>query len=96
MTLGLCLPSSELDQDNAQAQCLINWVDLQGLGEEGNGNPLQHGCLENSMDRGAWQATIHGVAKSRTQLHTHRVLELEGLKFPSFHLTNREIEAQVA
>lgn len=37
MTLGLCLPSSELDQDNAQAQCLINWVDLQGLGEGGNG-----------------------------------------------------------
>ena len=33
---------------------------------EGNGNPLQYSCLENSMDRGAWQATVHGVAKSRT------------------------------
>ena len=32
----------------------------------GNGNPLQYSCLENSMDRGAWQATVHGVAKSRT------------------------------
>ena len=31
---------------------------------EGNGNPLQYSCLENSMDRGAWQATVHGVAKS--------------------------------
>ena len=30
----------------------------------GNGNPLQYSCLENSMDRGAWQATVHGVAKS--------------------------------
>jgi len=30
----------------------------------GNGNPLQYSYLENSMDRGAWQATIHGVAKS--------------------------------
>ena len=29
---------------------------------EGNGNPLQYSCLENSMDRGAWQATVHGVA----------------------------------
>ena len=29
----------------------------------GNGNPLQYSCLENSMDRGAWQATVHGVAK---------------------------------
>ena len=42
----------------------------------GHGNPLQHSCLENSMDRGDWQATVHGVAKSRTQLkrlgmHTH-------------------------
>ena len=30
---------------------------------EGNGNPLQDSCLENPMDRGAWQATVHGVAK---------------------------------
>ena len=31
---------------------------------EGNGYPLQYSCLENSMDRGAWWATVHGVAKS--------------------------------
>ena len=30
----------------------------------GNGNPLQYSCLENSMDRGAWWATVHGAAKS--------------------------------
>ena len=35
---------------------------------EGNGNSLQHSCLENSMDKVAWQATVHRVAKSRTQL----------------------------
>ena len=42
---------------------------IPGLGRpsgEGNGNPLQYFCLENSMDRGAWQATVHGVAKSQT------------------------------
>ena len=33
---------------------------------EGNGNPLQYSCLENSIDREAWQATVHGVAKSWT------------------------------
>ena len=33
---------------------------------EGNGNPLQCSCLENSMDRGAWWASIYGVAQSRT------------------------------
>ena len=44
---------------------------VSGLGRssgEGNGNPLQYPCLENPMDRGAWQATVHGVAKSRTPL----------------------------
>ena len=35
---------------------------------EGHGNPLQDSGLENPMDRGAWQATVHGVAKSRAQL----------------------------
>ena len=42
---------------------------VPGLGrspEIGNGDPLQDSCLENPMDRGAWQATVHGVAKSRT------------------------------
>ena len=34
----------------------------------GNGNPFQYSCLENSMDREAWWATIHGVAKSQTGL----------------------------
>ena len=35
---------------------------------EGNGNPPQDSCLENSMDRGAWQATVQRVAKSQTRL----------------------------
>ena len=37
--------------------------------EEGNGNPLQYSCLEDPMDGGAWWATVHGVAKSWTQLN---------------------------
>ena len=42
---------------------------IPGLGRspgEGNGNPLQFSCLENPMDRGAWWATVHRVAKSQT------------------------------
>ena len=42
---------------------------IPGLGRspgEGNGNPLQYSCLENSMDRGAWRATVRGVIKSWT------------------------------
>jgi len=44
---------------------------IPGLGRssgEGNGNPLQYPCLENPMDRGVWQATVHRVAKSWTRL----------------------------
>ena len=37
----------------------------------GNGSPFQYSCLENPMDRGAWQTTIHGIAKSWTWLRTH-------------------------
>ena len=42
---------------------------IPGLGRfpgEGNSNPLQYSCLENPMGRGAWWATVHGVAKSQT------------------------------
>ena len=42
-----------------------------GLGRspgEGNGSPLQSSCLENTVDRGAWRAIVHGVTKSQTQL----------------------------
>ena len=44
---------------------------IPGLGRspgEGNGNPLQYSCLQNPMDRRAWQATVNGVTKSRTCL----------------------------
>ena len=40
---------------------------IPGLGRSpgvGNGNPLQYSCLENSMDKGAWQVTVHGVTES--------------------------------
>ena len=46
---------------NAGDQGLI--PGLGGSSGEGNGNPLQYSCLENPMDRGAWQATVHGVAR---------------------------------
>ena len=38
---------------------------------EGNGNPLQYSCLENYIDRGAWWAIVHRVAKSQTPLSMH-------------------------
>ena len=49
------LPASAADLGS-----ILGWGRSPGVGE---GNPLQYSYLENSMDRGAWQATIHGVAK---------------------------------
>ena len=46
---------------------------VPGLGRSpggGHGNPLQYSCLETPMDRGAWQATVHGVTESQTRLRT--------------------------
>ena len=46
---------------------------------EGNGNPLQYSFLENPMDRGTWQATIHGVTKSQTSLSDgHSLFKVQG------------------
>ena len=50
------------------AEDLGSFPGLERSPGEQNGKPLQYSCLENSMDRGAWWATIHGVAKSWTRL----------------------------
>jgi len=56
--------------DGQESACNVGHLgSISGLGRspgEGNGMPLQYSCLENPMDRGAWQATVHGVAKSQT------------------------------
>ena len=41
-------------------------TELERSPVEGNGNPLQYSCLGNPVDRGTWQATVHGVVKSQT------------------------------
>ena len=59
--------------DGKESACDVGDLDsVPGLGRspgEGNGYPLQYSRLENFMDRGAWQATVHGVAKSLTQVN---------------------------
>ena len=48
---------------------------------EGDGNPLQYSCLDNPTDRGAWQAIVHGAAKSWTQLNEHTVYLYLGMLY---------------
>jgi len=55
----------------ADAENTGDAVSIPGSGRssgEGHGNPFQYSCLENPMDRGAWQATVHRVTKSQTRL----------------------------
>ena len=50
---------------------------VPGLGRspgEGNGNSLLYSCLKNSMDRGTWQATVHGVTEADMTKHAHNLL----------------------
>ena len=53
---------------------------------EGNGNPLQHSCLGNLMDRGAWWVTVHGVASVRHDLGTKQQQQSKSLGFLPMHL----------
>ena len=64
---------------DTQVRSLGPWVPGSGRSPgEGNGNPLQYSCLENLTEGGAWQATVHGVTKSRTQLSDFTMyLEIE-------------------
>ena len=78
------------------------WVRLGGFPGRGHGSPLQYSCLENPMDRGAWQATVHRVAKSQTRLKklsmhtitcTHLVNVRPGSKkYFHLHITDRQTE----
>ena len=62
--------SSVVKNPPANAGDLVLVLGLRKSPGGGNGNPLQYPCLETSKDRGAWQATVHGVAESGTQLST--------------------------
>ena len=70
--LGLWVTLGLGGSDGKESACnagdlgsILGWG--RSLGE-GNGNPLRYSCLENRMDRGAWRATVHGVAKNQTRL----------------------------
>ena len=76
ITQKLCFPCSLVNESlcNAGDLDLIPWLGRSP--GEGNGNPLQYSCLENPMDRGAWQDTVHGVAKVRHDLATKLLQKL--------------------
>ena len=69
---GIKIPHATGGSEVKASACNVGDLgSVPGLGRspgEGNGNPLQYSCLENPMDRGTWQAPVHRVAKSQTQL----------------------------
>ena len=73
-------------------------MQVQSLGQEDplekERNPLQHSCLENPMDRGAWRATVQGVAWSQTQLSTHVLLsEVKARAFISHSVASDSLQS---
>ena len=69
--------------DSKESACIAGGTGL--IPGEGNGNPLQYSCLDNSTDRGDWQATVHGVAKSRTRLSYFTFFHLQCKRIPCSH-----------
>ena len=63
--MALVVKNLPANAGDVKRRVLDPWVGNPG---GGNGNPLQHSCLDNPMDRGAWWATVHRVTKSQTQL----------------------------
>ena len=65
----------------------LDWQGSLYIGREGNGNPLQYSCLQNSTDRGAWQATVHEVTKESdtTEWLTHTHTE-PGIVLSTLHV----------
>ena len=58
-------------ESSCQCRKQVRYLGQEDPLEEKYGNPLQYSCLKNSIDRGAWKATAHGLTKSPTQLSTH-------------------------
>ena len=70
--VSLGFPSGAVVKNPPANAEYVGWIPGPGRSPgEGNGNPLQYSCLGNTMARGAWRATVHGVTKSWTQLSTH-------------------------
>ena len=85
--------------DSKESSCSAGDSSLiSGLGrslEEANGNPLQHSCLESSLDRGACRATVHGVTKSQAQLsdqHFHFSEDIIILREKSASIKENDLE----
>ena len=73
-TPELDFPGGSVENPRAKERDARDVGVIPGLGrssEVRNGSPLQCSCLENSMDRGAWRAAVHGVTKNWTWLNTH-------------------------
>ena len=64
--IGVSLVAQTVQKSTCDAGDLGSIPGLGRSPREGNGNPLQYSCLENPMDREAWQATVHRVTKSQT------------------------------
>ena len=76
MKAGASLVAQSVENLPATQETRVQSLDREGPCGEGNSYPLQYACLENSMDGGAWWATVHGVAKSWTRLSDFTSLHL--------------------
>ena len=77
-------------EEESQVQ-FLGWEDPLEKGIASNSSQFQYSCLENSMDRGAWWATVHGVAESQTQLSNQHTTTLPLDKLGKSALNKRHV-----
>ena len=97
LTLESSLVAQMVKRPPAMWETWVRFLGQEDSPGEGNGNPLQHSCLENPMDGGAWQATVHGVTRSQTLLSdfTHSlILTLFPTSFIQHLLTSSIMQIQ--
>ena len=90
-TSGQEMGGSDRKESVCNAEDLSSTPGLGNSPGEGNGNPLQYSWLENSMDRGAWWATVHGVSKELDKTEQHFTFEPRWLSSKRIYLQYRRL-----
>ena len=90
-TSGQEMGGSDRKESVCNAEDLSSTPGLGNSPGEGNGNPLQYSWLENSMDRGAWWATVHGVSKELDKTEQHFTFEPQWLSSKRIYLQYRRL-----
>ena len=100
MCLPMCMymrgfPDGSVGKESACSAGDLGLIPESGRSREGNGNPHQYSCLGNPMDREAWWATVHGVARVRHDLATKPASHVYGHMYMNMHTARTQTKGSI-